>query len=408
MAGKKHIRPGEKLGLTLTQAQRSLLLDHLILIPEEVERAIRSTPPAEPLMFTLDDLDDLAGHVAAAANHAGSKSLESRLDTIYRKICRLLDAHTDEPETLHPTLLKVVSDEPGIGGQKPSRSVLTGVNDQTYPVKLTALQRASLIQSTRLPRRIKAKLQAAGEGAQVVEFTRKELEAMCEEVDASARFAPGPDRKRLVAVLGRLADLLDALDDQPRAGRVASEGSGLIYEFKVTLKDIEPPIWRRIQVPDGTLGELHEVLQVVFGWQDYHLHQFVVRGESYGPRPPDGMDLPMETEDEEEILLSQVVATGRKVRFIYEYDFGDDWHHEVVLERTLPPEPKVRYPRCVEGERACPPEDCGGPWGYASFLEAMSDPKHEDHHEMKAWIGGKFDPERFSVVAVNKELKRYS
>src|SRR3954447_7050491 len=109
MTGKRHIRPGEKLGLKLTEAQRSLLLDHHLLLPEEVERAIRSTPPGEPLMFTLDDLDDLAGHVAAAANHAESRSLESRLDTISRKIARLLDAHTDEPEAPHPTLLKFVS-----------------------------------------------------------------------------------------------------------------------------------------------------------------------------------------------------------------------------------------------------------------------------------------------------------
>lgn len=174
----------------------------------------------------------------------------------------------------------------------------------------------------------------------------------------------------------------------------------------MTLKDIEPPIWRRIQVPDGTLGELHEVLQVAFGWQGYHLHQFVVRGEYYGPRPPHDLDLPMETEDEEAILISRVAAMGRKVRFIYEYDFGDNWRHEVVLERVLAPEPKVRYPRCIEGERASPPEDCGGPWGYADFLAAIRDPKHEDHHEMKAWIGGKFAPESFSAESVNQGLKR--
>ena len=102
--------------------------------------------------------------------------------------------------------------------------------------------------------------------------------------------------------------------------------------------------------------------------------------------------------------LSKVVKTGRKVRFIYEYDFGDSWQHEIVLEKTLEPEPGITYPRCIEGERACPPEDVGGIWGYAEFLDAISDPNHEDHDERVEWVGGEFDPEKFSVDKVNKEL----
>jgi hypothetical protein len=117
-----------------------------------------------------------------------------------------------------------------------------------------------------------------------------------------------------------------------------------------------------------------------------------------------GMD--MDVLDEQGIRISEVAAMGRKVRFLYEYDFGDSWRHEIVLERTMDAEPKVKYPRCVEGARACPPEDVGGVWGYAEFVEAMADPKHESHAEMKEWIGGKFDPGKFSVEAVNKELRR--
>jgi hypothetical protein len=118
------------------------------------------------------------------------------------------------------------------------------------------------------------------------------------------------------------------------------------------------------------------------------------------------MDMETETEDEEDILISQVAEMGRKVRFTYEYDFGDGWQHEVALEKTLEPEPKVKYPKCVEGARACPPEDCGGIWGYADFLEAIADPKHENHREVKEWVGGKFDPEKFSVEVVNKGLRQ--
>jgi hypothetical protein len=102
--------------------------------------------------------------------------------------------------------------------------------------------------------------------------------------------------------------------------------------------------------------------------------------------------------------LSRIFTGKKKPRIVYEYDFGDSWQHEIVLEKTLEPEPKVRYPRCVEGERACPPEDCGGVWGYAEFLEAIGDPEHESQEEMLEWIGGEFDPEKFSVDKVNKEL----
>ena len=182
--------------------------------------------------------------------------------------------------------------------------------------------------------------------------------------------------------------------------------SGAIYQFKVTLKDIDPPIWRRIQVPDCTLGQLHEVLQVVMGWEECHLHQFIIRGAYYGPRAPDDMSWDLEKHDEEQISISKIVKTRRRVRFTYEYDFGDSWQHEIVLEKTLDPEPKVKYPRCVEGARACPPEDVGGSWGYAEFLEAINDPKHKSHRDMREWIGGEFDPEKFDLKSVSRELSK--
>src|SRR5205823_3065933 len=171
-----------------------------------------------------------------------------------------------------------------------------------------------------------------------------------------------------------------------------------------------PPIWRRIEVPDCSLGDLHGVIQTVMGWTDSHMHQFVVRGTYYGRTAPDdfGFGTDMEVEDEEGILLSQIVTGGRKVKFRYEYDFGDGWQHDIEFERVVEREPKVKYPRCVEGKRACPPEDVGGPWGYADFLEAIADPKHENHRDMKEWVGGKFDPEKFSVEAVNKELRQFT
>ena len=282
--------------------------------------------------------------------------------------------------------------------------------EDQYPLKLTDKQREALISATRLRRGLKDKIGQAPEGTQTIGFTRKELEETAEEVDTSLGFAPSPYKKRLEAVYGKLEDLLDALEESEpiRPGRKPAEKSDRIYQLKVTLKDIKPPVWRRVQVPDCTLGDLHEVIQIVMGWTDSHLHQFVVRGTYYGPPAPDdfGFEMDMEVEDEEGVLLSEVVKGDRKVKFRYEYDFGDGWQHDIEFERVVEREPRARYPRCVGGARACPPEDCGGPWGYADFLAAMADPRHEDHRDMKEWVGGKFDPEKFSVDAVNKELRQ--
>jgi hypothetical protein len=278
--------------------------------------------------------------------------------------------------------------------------------DESFPLKLTVKQRDSLVHATRIWMGIKTRIKEASPDQKFVEFTRKELEHMENEIDVSLAYAPPADRKRLNAVLDRIYDLLaDMEEKQLTEKRQAVAKGGAIYQLKVTLKDSDPPIWRRIQVPDCTLGQLHEVLQVVMGWENSHLHQFIIRGAYYGPQDPDHVDWDLETHDEGEMSISQIVKMGRKTRFTYEYDFGDSWQHEIVLEKTLEPEPKVRYPRCIEGERACPPEDCGGVWGYAEFLEAIGDPNHESREDMLEWIGGKFDPEKFDLNAVNRKLR---
>ena len=236
--GKKIIQPGEKVGLKLTQAQRSLLLEALLLIPKEVERAIRSTPVHEPLMFTLDDLEDLAGHVAAGANHAEDKALRDKLDRIYRKIEKLLGSYTDQPEptadeeapsSLIETLIDMIAGAGPTILPMPSRSKK---GEELYPVSLTEKQREALIGATRLRRGLKNKIGEVPEGTQVVGFTRKELDETASEVDIAIGFAPSPSyKKRLEAVLGKLEDILDALQEdepiqaQPQGGRGRTTGS---------------------------------------------------------------------------------------------------------------------------------------------------------------------------------------
>ncbi len=177
----------------------------------------------------------------------------------------------------------------------------------------------------------------------------------------------------------------------------------VVYQIKVTLKGSKPPIWRRMQVTSATtLAQLHRILQRVMGWEGYHLYQFVVGGMEYGdPR----MLEEREGEDARRVTLASLVR-GEKAKFLYEYDFGDSWDHELLIEKVLPCEAGKYYPVCLTGKRACPPEDCGGIWGYASFLDAIQDPQHPEHEAMLEWVGGEFDPDAFDLDEVNRELQR--
>src|SRR5262245_32210864 len=180
--------------------------------------------------------------------------------------------------------------------------------------------------------------------------------------------------------------------------------SDTIYQLKVTLRESKPPIWRRIQVPgDISLAKLHQILQVVMGWTDSHLHQFVVGRTIIGVPDP---DFGMEVKNERTFRLSQV-AGGEKSKFVYEYDFGDNWQHDILVEKVLQAESGARYPICLTGKRACPPEDCGGVWGYDDLLEAIRDPNNPEHDEMQERLGDEFDPEAFDVDAVNQELRPF-
>jgi hypothetical protein len=176
-----------------------------------------------------------------------------------------------------------------------------------------------------------------------------------------------------------------------------------IYQIKVTLRSSQPLIWRRIQVrSDATLAKLHRILQRVMGWEDAHLHQFVVQGQFYGiAHREEGL---RKTKDEREYRLSDLVP-GEGSKFTYDYDFGDNWEHVLTVEQTLPPDEGVRYPTCLEGARACPPEDVGGISGYKNFLDAVKNPDHPEHDEYLEWIGGEFNPEAFDVEVVNEQLR---
>jgi len=176
-----------------------------------------------------------------------------------------------------------------------------------------------------------------------------------------------------------------------------------VYQLKITLKDFRPPIWRRVLVPGSAdLYRLHWVVQIAMGWTNSHLHQFIIDGEYYSIPSEDDWEA---VKDERRLTLAQIAPAARR-KFVYEYDFGDSWEHEILVEKILPPDPAVKHAVCLDGRRACPPEDVGGVWGYAEFLEAIRNPEHEEHDSYLEWIGGDFDPDEFDVDAVNAELRR--
>ncbi len=178
-----------------------------------------------------------------------------------------------------------------------------------------------------------------------------------------------------------------------------------IYQIKITLKGTRPPIWRRLLVPGAiTLDLLHDTIQDAMGWADCHLHQFTINGQYYSIPSPDDWD-PME--DSRDIRLDGL-GMSEKSKFLYEYDFGDSWIHEIFVEKILPPDPKMVSPVCIKGKRACPPEDVGGVWGYANLVEAIKDPEHEEYEELLEWVGDDFDPEEFDMDLVNALLKKIS
>lgn len=216
------------------------------------------------------------------------------------------------------------------------------------------------------------------------------------------------------AVLIVAMHLMDRLKEgivgtaEPKTTKGKQSSSKSLYQFKITLLESHPPIWRRIQVENCTLEKLHEHIQTAMGWTNSHLHQFDIKGERYGdPELLDEGVGDQDIEDSTTTMMSEILPkSGKRFRFVYEYDFGDGWQHEVLFEGCPEPEKGKKYPLCLEGERACPPEDIGGVGGYENFLEVIADPQHEEHADMREWIGDKFDAERFDAKAATKAMKK--
>lgn len=179
-----------------------------------------------------------------------------------------------------------------------------------------------------------------------------------------------------------------------------------VLQLRIQICDIEPPIFRVIQVTNTrTFHLLHEIIQYAFAWENKHLSEFRVGPTKVSEPNPDFPE-PTRQRHPRTTRLGDLLSKD-VMRFTYTYDFGDDWIHDIVVEKRSAPDPAVRYPICLEGARAAPPEDCGSTTGYEEFLEAWRDPTHEEHEHMRSWAGPRYDPERFDLKLVNEILKTF-
>lgn len=178
-----------------------------------------------------------------------------------------------------------------------------------------------------------------------------------------------------------------------------------IVQIKIKLLGVtKPPVWRRVQLhADTPLNEVHEIVQAALGWENYHLHAFSFGEVEFGPRDP---ELMLDVSDERKVTLAELVGVGS--RFRYTYDFGDSWQHDILVEDLLEPDPDTHYPVLVAAKGACPPEDCGGPWGYADLKAILANPEDEQHQDMLEWLGlesgAEFDPNAVPGEHIEYEL----
>lgn len=180
-----------------------------------------------------------------------------------------------------------------------------------------------------------------------------------------------------------------------------------IYQIQISLKGFKPKIWRRILIQsDLPLADFHKVIQTTMGWTNSHLHQFIKNGTFYTKRyPGDVLWDEMDNVDYLDMSISDLLKK-EKEKITYEYDFGDSWEHEIVLEKINPDDKEAKYPLCLTAKNNCPPEDCGGVWGYADMLDILKHPDHEEYESYIEWLGKEFDPEYFDKNEINKMLKQ--
>ncbi len=485
MTRQNVIASDEPVDLKLTAAERTVVLDCQYVMDPQHQDRIRETPSSKPVLYTLDELEDLHGNLSFDANHTEDARYEKKLDKILRKIERLLETYTDQPQAVSQNSSQTPDDVPMICGseevpaefrkiylelvaltdefcnelldveyQQLCRDVAIGLCQHGSPVKrgkriswasgiVYTVGWVNFLGDPKTEPHLRSEEIAEWFGISTgtmlskSKTIREGLDIM--QLDPGFTLPSLLDENPLVWMLEINGFIMD-IRSAPREAQEAAFGQGLIpyipadrdktespyavvhervqssnskrqsksqatkaaYQIKVTLNGSKPPIWRRLRVPDCTLDVLHGLIQSAMGWHSCHLHEFSAGDERFTAAEMEEFgDFDQQARKEDEVFLSELVEAGHK-KLLYGYDFGDDWRHTIKIEKTLELQAEDCYPACTAGARACPPEDIGGIWGYAEFLEAMADPEDERHEELSEWYGGEFDPERFDLGEVNQ------
>ncbi|MFV1981024.1 MAG: plasmid pRiA4b ORF-3 family protein [Rhodothermia bacterium] len=268
-------------------------------------------------------------------------------------------------------------------------------------IRLTETQRKSVAE---LVPDLAGRLKLDERNQRSIRLSLEDIRAIQQKArDAIPHAETGTKRNSLRHVINIVTEAIENL-----RGIGAIPASKRLYQFKITLTDMEPPIWRRIQVKDCTLDKLHEHIQTAMGWTNSHLHQFKIGGLLYGDPQllSEGFQDDPEVVNSLETRISEIVPeNGSRFALTYEYDFGDGWKHEILFEGCLRADRSTQYSLCVEGERACPPEDVGGVRGYQEYLETLSNPDHEEWDETSEWRGP-CRPEEFDAGVATKRMRR--
>ena len=372
----------QKVKLDLTEAERTLILEQLFIFDGFLLRPIARAAYNQPIEMPLDDVDDLTIYLERELRRDFHKELRPEVRRLLRKVREFVDAHAART---------CPSPKQAIGGAEPG-----------FPLRYSQAQRRAIAEC--LPE-LAGRLKLDERNIRVIQLTLGEMRLVKRRArQAACRVDSGMKRNSLMMVIEATCEALEKFEE----GSILRIGqTERLYQFRISLVGLLPEIWRRIQVKECTLDRLHEHVQLAFGWWNYHLHQFQIGDITYGA--PWLLSDPVEEvefEDSTQTRLCDIMPkSGQRFRFQYKYDFGDCWEHEILFEGCLRAEKHQRYPKCLEGRRACPPEDVGGVDGYYRYLESMADPEHEEHEDFMAWRGP-YDPDKFDAEKTTKTMRR--
>jgi hypothetical protein len=406
----------------MTETERPHLLPLLRHLDSRLAKRLAESQPNQPIALTKPEFLEFVGFLSAEvvlqSDPAKSQALLALLDRVQgvvdgeAAVSTRTMRHLKSPgglreeegmDELFLELVKMVAEDPELGRQ-PFGDLVISEQDLAVIEQVPGLQP-----------KLRAKLRKAKRV-----FTLGEVVNLSLAVEAALEQPPFAGTKRLDAVAEFLSVqiqplLVDLMAEIERETR-REERSRLpkprptrqLFQFKIILLRTNPVVWRRILVKDGTLDDLHRHIQRAMGWEDLHLHEFLIKKKHYAN--PDILEEQFdedECEDSTRTLMSDVLpASDRKVTFQYEYDFGDCWLHEIVFEGRRPIDPKVKYPKCLEGASACPPEDCGGPLGYRGLLDEHNESSADPEATQREELGADFDPFAFSPPAATKAMQK--